>query len=770
MQVDEEAPPEMPDAVCSDLQACLDRDERVASFVKCDLMLSGQFGETWLFATDRRLGLYCHEEIPAKGETRKGKEARASRQDVRRPILLRDLALSEVAKIERREIRGGALVEATTADGVILLARLTPGRLDDLAAALPLMQQLVPGASPQEEKPRWRRKKDKSKNVCPTCGKPTPPWSEICVDCLEKRKLLFRLLSRVSKYWPVIIVGLATMVIVQAADLAQPWLQAQLVDHAILGHNPGLLTKIIGALVGLTVLGQVVGGFRGYMMQWFGQKAIYDLRMDLYAHIQRLSVAFYDSKQTGWIMDRVTSDTMNLQDFLTDALQDFVRDSVTLLFILVIMLSWNWKLALLSLLPTPFIAYASNWFMHRSRRLYHRIWRKRSRISSLLTDVVPGVRVVKAFGSEEREIERFEARNRDFMTASVDAQRVFAAFGPITGMLTALGLMVVWGYGGYRAMGATNPISIGTLLAFMGYLYRFYQPVQSLSRMTQRFQMTATAAQRVFEVLDTPADVRDEVDAPAMPRIVGHIEFENVTFGYEPHQDVLKGVSFTAEPGEMVGLVGPSGAGKSTTINLVSRFYDVLDGAIRIDGIDIRDVTLDSLRSQIGVVLQEPFLFQGTLFDNIAYGNPTATRRQVIEAAKAANCHEFIMRFQDGYDTVVGERGTRLSGGERQRISIARAILKNPRILILDEATSSVDTETEGQIRQALDRLVEGRTTIAIAHRFSTLSHADKLIVLDKGKVVEVGSHEQLLAQEDGLFRRLSDQQTALARIVEVAG
>jgi ATP-binding cassette subfamily B protein len=313
-------------------------------------------------------------------------------------------------------------------------------------------------------------------------------------------------------------------------------------------------------------------------------------------------------------------------------------------------------------------------------------------------------------------------------------------------------------------------VTVGTLTAFMAFVMRFYHPLQSLARMSQTVQRAATSAQRVFEVLDAQPDVPEARDAREMPPIKGAVEFKDVTFGYESNNMVLKDLTFKVEPGEMIGLVGPSGAGKSTTINLICRFYDAIDGAVEIDGIDIRDVTLRSLRDQIGVVLQEPFLFHGTVSENIAYGNPGATREQIIQAAKAANAHDFIMRFPDGYDTMAGERGTRLSGGERQRISIARAILKNPRILILDEATASVDTETEEQIRQAIDRLVTGRTTFAIAHRFSTLLHANRLIVLDKGRLVEMGTHEELLAMEDGLFRRLCDKQSSMAKIVMVGG
>jgi ATP-binding cassette subfamily B protein len=486
--------------------------------------------------------------------------------------------------------------------------------------------------------------------------------------------------------------------------------------------------------------------------------------MQVYEHLQRLSLRYYDSQQTGQIMSRVTRDTGSLQDFLAEGFQDVLRNTLTCLIIGVLLFTLNWRLAALTLVPVPLLAIGSWVFAVRIRPIYHQNWRRWGALSAILADTIPGVRVVKAFAQERKEVDKFARQNTELMRISLRASRMSTVFYPLMGFVTTLGSIIVWGYGGAEVI--RGELTLGVLVAYIGYLWRFYGPVQQLSQMNDRIQRAATAAERVFEVIDTEPEVTDAPGAVELKDLQGHIEFDRVTFSYEEGQDVLKDVSFEIQPGEMVGLVGPSGAGKSTTINLICRFYDVKEGAIRVDGHDLRDVTHESLRRHIGMVLQEPFLFHGTIAENIAYGKPEASMAEIIAAARAANAHEFILKFPDGYDTLVGERGSRLSGGERQRIAIARAILKDPQILILDEATSSVDTETEAAIREAIERLVRNRTTIAIAHRFSTLRNADRLVVLDRGQVVEVGTHEELMAKEEGLFARLCTMQAEMSKVV----
>ncbi|HEY3281967.1 MAG TPA: ABC transporter ATP-binding protein, partial [Armatimonadota bacterium] len=646
-----EPPPALPETVTRLLAARLLPGETVLRAFSPDLHLDGTFGPGYVLATSQRL---CAFSIDSDELTSWSV-----------------IPLEATERMGIQEFIGTAVLEAVTSERGIRLARFTKARLDSAWEFLRGVQPLL--SAPAEEgwhdDSGWRSPKE---GLCEACGQPIPRWfAGVCPNCLDKRRTLSRLLLRVKSYWPWIALGMVMLLALTATGLVQPILTKYLIDDVL--PNPRsprgdlpLLWRILGLILGLNVLGAVLTGVRGYLMAWLGERVTLDLRQELYDHIQTLSVAFYDSKQTGWIMDRVGNDTSNLQDFMTDAMQDFTRDVIQLVCIAGVLFAMSPPLAAATLLPLPFITYLSWRFVRRAHRMYHLMWRRRSGLTALLSDVIPGVRVVKAFAQEHREKERYQGRSRDYMNASLITARYANWVWPTTNFLGSIGFAVVWGYGGYLAVKGQG-VTTGTLFAFIGYLWQFYGPLDRLSRMTQRVQRAATSAQRVFEVLDTKPSVPEPAIPREMPLIKGAVEFRDVTFGYEPHQAVLKGVSFTVRPGEMIGLVGASGAGKSTTINLISRFYDVVDGAILVDGIDIRDVTLHSLRSQIGVVLQEPFLFSGTIAENISYGNPGATTEEILDAAQAANAHEFIVAMPEGYDTLVGERGARLSGGERQR-------------------------------------------------------------------------------------------------------
>jgi ATP-binding cassette subfamily B protein len=402
-------------------------------------------------------------------------------------------------------------------------------------------------------------------------------------------------------------------------------------------------------------------------------------------------------------------------------------------------------------------------FWQKLRQRFERQWQIRSAMTAALGSVLNGARVVKAFAQEEREINAFHRRSHSLFQSQVGVEQAWSTIGPILGLLMTSGSFVVWYVGGFQVI--TGQITFGTMTMFQFFLGQLYGPLQGMTRIADWLSRALTSAERVFEVIDTEPDVKDVAETVPMPHIEGAVTFENVAFGYDRSRRVLEEFTIDVKPGEMIGLVGHSGAGKTTIINLLSRFYDPVEGRILIDGVEMKKIAVHDLRSQLGIVLQEPFLFPGTIADNIAYANPKATPEEIMRAAKAANAHDFIMRFPDGYDSQVGERGTRLSGGERQRISIARAILHNPRILILDEATASVDTETEKQIQEAIQRLIKGRTTFAIAHRLSTLRNADRLVVMDKGKIAEMGTHDELMNKEGGTFRRLVEMQTEINKL-----
>jgi len=522
------------------------------------------------------------------------------------------------------------------------------------------------------------------------------------------------------------------------------------------------LNILVLAIIGLHVLSTCMGTGRTYMMRWLGNKIIYDLRTSAYNHLQRLSLSFYNKKETGRLMSRISYDTERLQDFIVRGLQEFIINIFLMTGMCIILFVRNWQLAALTLIPIPTLTFGSYIFGKKMHMVYHKVYRRMAGLSAILADTIPGVRVVKAFAAEDREVNRFNDKSGEYFDISMRAAKLSTIYFPIMGFATFAGGVIVRWFGGRDIV--SGDMTLGDLMLFMGYMFRFYGPIHGLTRLNHMLQRAASAAERVFEILDAQPEVADKANAIDLPTIQGNIKFEDVVFSYDDEKNALDGISFEVKAGEMIGLSGPSGAGKTTLINLLGRFYDATEGSISIDGHNVRDVTMKSLRNQIGVVLQDPFLFHGTVAENIAYSNPGVSRAEVVAAAKAANAHDFIVNFADGYDTMVGERGTGLSGGEKQRISIARAILKDPRILILDEATSSVDTETESLIQAALERLVEGRTTFAIAHRLSTLRKADKLIILDKGELTEMGTHSELM-KNNGLYKRLVDLQSELSSI-----
>lgn len=561
-----------------------------------------------------------------------------------------------------------------------------------------------------------------------------------------------RLLLYIKPYIPRLFVAVICIIAAAAANLYVPWVIKDMIDGVLADKNMLLLNTIVVGIV-------VVFFFRGifyygqtYLVSYVAQHVIIDIRKVLYIHFQRMSLSYYEKRKTGTIMSYITNDVAALQTALVDSLIEMVQEGAILIGSLILMFSLHWKLSLLTLITVPLIAQAMKIFGRKLKKSSLVVQERIADITSVLQESISSVRVIKSFAREDYEIERFNKENFLNFRAQMKNTQVQAMLTPCVEFLAAIGVTCIVWYGGYEVVNGN--LTAGALIAFLTYAVNLANPVKRLSRVYGNIQKAMAAADRVFGVLDLKPEITDKPGAKALPPIEGRVDFDQVNFEYKPGEPALQDFSLSVKQGQMIALVGPSGAGKSTVAGLIPRFYDIKSGSIKIDDIDIRDVTMKSLREQIGIVPQETVLFNGSIYNNILYGRLDATREEVIAAAQAANAHEFIVDMPDGYETQIGERGSSLSGGQRQRISIARAILKNPRVLILDEATSALDTESEKIVQVALDRLMVGRTSFVIAHRLSTILRADLILVLDKGRIVEKGTHQELLAM-NGLYSNL---------------
>ncbi len=590
----------------------------------------------------------------------------------------------------------------------------------------------------------------------------------------QKLSVLWRLLGYLDPYRRQLAIGMGAAFLITLASLLPPLLSGYLIDQVIDPVQNGQLTRAraftaawlaVGAMAIAYALRQLCAFVRLRLMAILGELVARDLRTDLYRHLQDLSMAFFTRMKTGSLITRVSSDTDRLWEFLALGVVDVSLSVVMLLGLSGVLLYLDWRLGIVMILPVPFVCCAIFAHGKRMERVFLRAWRKWSRVTDIVSDTIPGMRVVKAFDASDREEARFAERNYGATDEFNDVHRIWTRFWPVAMGLVHFTMIGVWMFALPRLLQDGSvlgpPLSAGVFVSFLLYATMFVHPIEIVGQMTRVMNRATSSAHRVFEVLDSRPDVVDRPD-PVRLRVCGELEFDDVSFSYDGTRQILRGVSFKVGVGEMIGLVGPSGGGKTTLIALLARFYDVTGGAIRVDGTDLRELASGHFRSQIGMVLQDPYLFQGSVLENIRYGRPDAAHDEVVEAARAANAHDFVCAMRYGYDTIVGERGQTLSGGERQRISIARAVLANPRILILDEATSAVDTETEHNIQEALDRLVTGRTVIAIAHRLSTLRRADRLLVVKDGRIVECGSHAELLAVDGGVYRHLHELQHQL--------
>jgi ATP-binding cassette subfamily B protein len=615
--------------------------------------------------------------------------------------------------------------------------------------------------------------------VCPTCHAPLPPDSDDCEVCERELNtppstwVLLRLGRFAKPYQGKLIAGFLLTLAGTGATLVPPYLTIPLMDEVLIPFqngqhiDPAYVGLLLLGLLGSALLAWGLGWARTWLLAVVSERIAADMRTAAFEHLLTLSLDYFGAKRTGDLISRIGSETDRISVFLSLHALDFATDVLLLMMTSAILFSINPWLALVTLVPLPFIAWMIHLVRDRLRTGFEKIDRVWGDVTNVLADTIPGIRVVKAFAQEKREAARFHEANHQNLLVNDKLNKTWSLFSPTVSLLTDFGLLVVWAFGIWQV--SRGEITVGVLSAFLAYIGRFYGRLDSMSRIVSFTQKAAAGAKRIFDILDHVSNVPEPTNpVPAgQPgaKLSGAVTLENIGFRYG-NRAVIRNLNLQIRPGEMIGLVGHSGSGKSTLVNLICRFYDVSEGSIQVDGVDIRRYAVGDYRRHIGLVLQEPFLFFGTIAENIAYGKPGASREEIIAAARAAHAHEFILRLPQGYDSLVGERGQGLSGGERQRISIARALLIDPAILILDEATSAVDTETEKEIQKALDNLVQGRTTIAIAHRLSTLRKADRLVVMDRGEVVEVGPHDALMARQ-GAYWRLYEAQARRAETEE---
>ncbi len=729
--------------------------EKLLFVIVGDLSLKGKYEQTALLFTED--SVVCYDGVP--GEERR-------------------YFYSELRCVKAKRMYGNAVLSAVMQNGkreVFFRYTYSVAALCDAAALY--INEINGGADKNEEYAIMAMTFEKAQSVCPKCGRRLLHPGAECISCRSKLKLVKKLSKYIKPEIKTIIICIILSLVTTALSLVPPTITGFIVDVVFNGKstNIPLLTKIatlfgesatrmlftmISCLLFTYIFQYGIGIMRSYLMRCVGDKAVASMRNDIYKKAQRLPMSFYDKTSTGSVINRIAGDTATLQAFMLRITQEAVVHAFQLVGIIIIMLSLNPALTLFSLIPVIFIVVATRIFAMKIKPYYRRIWKRWNSMFSTLSNTIPCIRVIKSFSGEERASEEYEKKNNEWLRMDLKIGKISTAFPQIVSFLVTSGTVIIWAIGGTKVINGVSGYSAGLIVSFISYATMFYNPVTFFANLSDSFQHALSATEKILDILDAvpEEEAENQVEAESFK---GEIEFSHVTFSFDKTKKVLDDVSFKIKPGEIVGIVGTTGSGKSTLVNLLMRFYTGYAGEILVDGHNIKNFSLSSYRSEIGFVQQEPMMFSDTIYNNIAYGKPDATVEEVIRAADIANAHEFIVNQPDAYDTMLGERGVGVSGGEKQRLSIARAVLNSPSILIFDEATAAVDSETEKLIQDAIDKLIEGKTTLMIAHRLSTLKKATRILVVDNGKIIENGTPKELLAKRGKYYKLVKIQTMA---------
>ena len=716
------------------------KDEPFLFAIVGDLTLKQEYGQTAVVVTKERFFVLDFSENTVK-----------------------EYKISDVETSRIKRMYSNAYMEITRKDGTKeVVARFTfaVAALMDMASTF--IKNIAAGNSFDDEMRTVEGTYEKLMCVCPKCGRTLLHPGADCIKCQSKSKVLGKFFKYIKPEIPILICCFLISILLIVIELLPPLTSKMIIDQILPDKDRGMLWIIVVFMFFAYIVHYGMAAFSGFLLSRSGTKIVSRLRNDVYEKAQHLPMKFYDKTPTGHVINRIGGDTATIQSFMLTMTQTALQQILLFLGIMVTMLLMNWRLTLISLIPVPFVVWCGRAFGKKVAPYYRRIWRKWASVTSILTDSIPCIRVVKAFAGEKRAVNKFVKYNDEWASTNIKASAITSVYPQLMGFLITIGTLAIWAFGGNWVIDVETGVAdwnltAGDLVSFISYTSMFYHPIQFFASLGNTWQSTLSSIERVMDIIDAEPEV-DKIDAIKLEHIKGKVVFKNVNFSFDKTKKVLHDVNFEIQPGEIVGIVGTTGSGKSTLINLLMRYYDNYEGTILVDGVDIRNMDIQHYRGSIGYVQQEPMMFSDTIYNNIAYGDPEAPPEAVMHAADVANAHDFIIMQPDAYDSMLGERGVGLSGGERQRISISRAILKNPGILIFDEATAAVDSETEEMIQKAIDNLISGRTTFMIAHRLSTLRKANRILVVDKGRIIENGSHDELMAKKGKYYKLIKIQ------------